>query len=408
MYAYKGSFAANTGTGNQTISGIVDETAASFTPKAILIWTTFGTSAAFADGWTFQIGMTDGTTTLSAQTAADDNVAAQRSRCQRSATNLVQIINSAGTALRTGAFVSFGSGQFVINWTTATGASEIFHYLALGGTDLNVLTTANRMDQIRTSAVASVASLAGIISCGAYTSTIGEMGSSFGWVALNGSSGVSNQGVSHAQIRDNVNPSQTKRFQRLARCRFRLTASLGAGIESFMDQDGMGFANHNADSNAFSHDLLLGGISVAGSSGLQPTSTGTQAVTGLGFSPKCVLVMSVGQTAQTTTQNEARLSLGAADRTRQGYAIAGSNNGVTPSVSVVNEDTSHVISCITPNATAASSTTDAQASIQSVDGDGFTLNWNAADATQRQYLWLAFGDAAPSGGGERSNTFVGY
>lgn len=406
MFAYKGSFAANTGTGNQTISGIVDETGTSFTPKAVLIWTTFGTSAAFADGWSFQIGMTDGTTTTSAQSVADDNVAAQRSRCQRSGTNLVQIINTSSTALRTGAFVSFGSGQFVINWTTASGASEVFHYLALGGSDLNVLETSNRMDQVRSSSVATVSSLAAIITCGAYTSTIGEMGSSFGWVTLNSGS-VTNQGISHSQIRDNVNPSQTRRFQRLDRCRHRLTSTLGAAVEAFMDQDGMGFASFSSDGNAFSHDLLLGGISAAGGSGLQPTSTGTQAVTGLGFSPKCVIITSVGQTAQTTVQNEARLSIGAADRTRQGYAIAGSNNGVTPSVSVVNQDTSNVITCITPNATAASSTIDSQASIQSIDSDGFTLNWTTADATQRQYLWLAFGDAAAASGGAKSTTFIG-
>lgn len=406
MKAYKGSFDAATVTGNQTISGIVDEDGNAFTPKAVLVWTSYTAAAGFVDGWTFQIGMSDGTTTCSAQSVADDNVAAQRSRVQRSGTNLVQIINAAGTALRTGAFVSFGSGQFVINWTTAPATAEKFHYLALGGADLNVLTTLNRMDQQRTSSVASVSNLAAIISCGAYSSTAGEMGSSLGWIAFNGDDGISSQGVSHSQIRDNVNPSQNKRFQRLNRCRFRLTSSLAAGIEAFMDQNGMGFAAYSADANAFSHDLLLGGIAAAGGSGLQPTGTGTQAISGLGFSPKCIIIMSVGQTAQTTVQNESRLCIGAADRTRQGYAIAGSNNGVTPSVSVGKYDLTKAIAAVTPNATAASTTTDAEASIQSIDADGFTLNWTTADAMQREYLWIALGDA-PAAVGERSRTFVG-
>jgi hypothetical protein len=146
---------------------------------------------------------------------------------------------------------------------------------------------------------------------------------------------------------------------------------------------------------------------MAAGSGLQPAATGTQAISGLGFSPKAVLLVSVGQTAQTTTQSEAKFSVGGCDRTRIGHAIAGSTNGVTPSVCVTNEDTINLLTSFTPNATAASSSVEAQATLNSIDIDGFTLNWTTADATQREYIWLAFGDAAVVASGERSRTFVG-
>jgi hypothetical protein len=58
----------------------------------------------------------------------------------------------------------------------------------------------------------------------------------------------------------------------------------------------------------------------------------------------------------------------------------------------------------TPAATGSSSTTEAQASLASLDADGFTLNWGTADATQREVLALAFGDA-PADSSEHSSVF---
>lgn len=405
MKAYVGTFDAATATGNQTISGIVDESAASFTPKAVIIWTAGRTASGFGDGWTFQIGISDGTNTASAETSADDNVAAQRSRSLRSSSRIAELINPAGTVLRAGTLSSFGSGQFVINWATAPATSEKFHYLALGGSDLNVLHTINRMDQVRT-ASATVDDFVACISSGGYAALAGAIATMVGWFVLD-DDGTVDQGVATPFIRDNVNPSQTKRYQRTSHNKavFNGTGS-GFVLDGLQDHIGLALAATVNDSNLFAHDLLLGGISAAAGSGLQPTSTGTQAISGLGFSPKCVIILSVGQTAQTTAQNEARFCMGAADRTRQGYQIAGSSNNVTPSVSVTKYDTSKVIAAISPNATAASSTTDAEASINSIDSDGFTLNWTTADATQREYLWIALGDL-PTPSGQRSRTFIG-
>jgi hypothetical protein len=410
MFAYKGSFAANAATGNQTISGIVDENAASFTPKAVLIWSSYGTSAAFADGWTFQIGITDGTTSLSTCTAASDNVAAQRAESLR-ASSFVRVINSAGTTLRTGAFVSFGSGNFVINWTTAPATSEIFHYIAFGGTDLTPLVEDVVFDGTSSlsRAVASIASFAGIIGLTGFgAASVNATGTGIGWYAPK-TDGTFSQGCASISIKDNSNPSVCGRYQRTSQYKSIFTAGSGTTIFAAAARDIFGdiFSAGGTSSNVFNPTLGFGGIAMAAGNGLQPTSTGTQAVTGLGFSPKCVLLVSVGGVASSATATEAKISVGACDRTRIGHAIAGSTTAVTPSVCVTNEDTSHIISCFTPNATAASSTVEAQASMSSIDADGFTLNWGTADATQREYVWVAFGDVAAATSGERSRTFVG-
>lgn len=409
MFAYKGTFAAATSTGNQTISGIVDENGSSFTPKAILLFSNFQTATGFNDGWFVAMGLTDGTTQMATCTAASDNVAAQRCETTKDTTKLIRVTNSAGTNQRVGTISSFGSGQFVINWTAVTASAEIFHYIAFGGSDLAAKQNNNVFDDTSTTRSADTFSalVSGILALHGFGApTAGGTGTAIGWFG-NKSDGSIPQGTASISIKDNSNPSLCARYQRTDQWKscFNNGASTLFGAAA-KDAFGDAFSANTNSSGVITAALAMGGIAVTAGSGLQPTSTGNQAVTGLGFSPKCVILVSVGQTAQTTTQNEAKFSIGAADRTRQGHIIAGSTHNVTPSVCVTNEDTSHVISCITPNATAGSTTTEAQAAMSSIDADGFTLNWGTADATQREYIWVAFGDT-PASSGERSRTFVG-
>lgn len=395
MKAYKGSFSANTGTGNQTISSIVDEAGTAFTPKALLIWSTFGTSAAYADAWFHCIGITDGTSSFSACTSASDNATPGRSISQRS-TSLVRLTNATGTSLRVGAFVSFGSGQFVINWTTATGSSEIFHYIAFGGSDLNAaaLTIEVGVQDIR--GTTTLANFTGALCSMAFGApSAAATGTGLGWYIPQVASGTVSQSVACTHIRDSVNPAKTAHYQNTSEYKalFSSGSDLGLLVSAKKDLFGESYTLYGNSANGHVHTLGFGGIAMACGSGLQPTSTGTQAVSGLGFSPKAIIVVSVGHAASSATAAEARISIGGADRTRQGHTYAGAVSGNADSRCVTNEDTSNIISCRTPNATAASTTTESQASVSSIDSDGFTLNWGTADATQRQYIWLAFGDA---------------
>lgn len=409
MYAYKGTFTANTGTGNQTVSGIVDETGAAFTPKAVILWSNYGTTTGFLDGYSYSFGFADGTTAGAVSTTASDNVATIRAAGSTSATGMAcKNAATSTTITRLGAFSSFGSGQFVINWSTADGVAPTYHYLALGGSELNVAGYLDELNRFPGAAFASITSPAAFVNfAGLSTTSLGHTGIGFlaWWNA------VRNQALAIAGIDDSTT-STSRRIQRKDRVYASMAVS-GAGVFNMGGVDGLGtFWDVLTDtSNAQGYTLALSGIAAACGSGLQPTATGTQAVSGLGFSPKCVLIASIGNVAitNTTVANDAKISVGGADRTRQGHAVAACTAAANPSVCVTKYDTTNIVTAVTANATAASSTIDAQAALQSIDADGFTLNWTTADATQREYIWLALGDvpAAGGGGGEHAHTFFG-
>lgn len=408
MKAYKGTFTANTATGNQTVNGIVDESAAAFTPKAVILWTSYVTAdVTFADGFAFGTGMTDGTTSGAASAVASDNVAAQR--CTSTITTTMAVMNTAAatTAVRSGAFVSFGSGEFVIDWTVQDGVAAIYHYIALGGDDLDVAVVSSVVQQVRT-AVTSAFPLVGHIDiAGAVLTSDMLLGTAF--VAIQ-PSGAFGQGLSNVYIDDNNNPSDCTRFQRADQSALYMTSTNTISAVGAEDPLGMLVSATTAANALTRKALMIGGVYMAGGSLLQPAAPGTQAVTGLGFSPKCVMFFSIGNVAlaATTSATDAKLCVGGADRTRQGMALALSTNGVTPSVCVKYSDSSaNVIAAGTANATAGSSTIEALADLQSIDADGFTLDWTVADATAREVLWVALGDAPAPASGETAYPFVG-
>ncbi|HEV3217117.1 MAG TPA: hypothetical protein VGZ27_15400, partial [Vicinamibacterales bacterium] len=108
-------------------------------------------------------------------------------------------------------------------------------------------------------------------------------------------------------------------------------------------------------------------------------------ITGLGFQPSVLLLASDQDIPQTTPTVTARMSIGAGDGTASGSAAVTNNQGVTPT-SVQNYDIGTKIFTKINNNT---STIDAQASLVSLDADGFTLNWTTNDTVATQILYLA-------------------
>ncbi len=396
MKVFKGSFSANTTTGNQTVSGIQDDLGVPFTPKAIIIWTSYQTAAGFSDGYQYQIGLCDGTNQNSWAVIADDNTSPNDTDRCKTESHLVEIHSVAGTDIRVGDIVSFGSGQFVINWTTADATAAIFHFMAFGGSDLSAAVQTDTMVS-NLNTVPDFSDVTFGISLIFYVLCVpnGDAGNgpTFGWAAVANGQTIT-QGTACAQVRDAQTTSITGRYQRPGRCAtiMNSTTQTSAGDLAFRSLGLYTVVNLTA-STIHAHFLALGGFAAKAGDGLQPTGTGNQSITGVGFKPKGVMMMSVGQTAQTTVQTEARFSLGGADGTNQGWAWCGAANGVNPSRVAGGDSVSNIVTMSTPTATGSSSTTEAQASLQSLEVDGFTLNWGTADATQREYLWCAFGDS---------------
>src|SRR5215469_573165 len=328
MAFYKGVFTANTGTGNQTVSGIVDENGASFTPKAVMLWSAYLTSSAFTDGYLFQQGLTDGTNQNSTVVLSTDNASPNVSRVTTNITSLVTIINSAGTATRVGTFVSFSSGQFVINWTTADGLAPKFHFIAFGGTSLSA-----SVGSLSMVGPASVPTLAFQPSClimmhNATTGT-GAPGPQMSFASyLDGTQALASNSLLTGQT-----TSSAFRYERTTRAASLLNGANGAAFAEY----GFGYLGlvqftQPTAASALNY-LALGGVNATVGSGLQPTTTGNQSVTGKSFTPKGLMMASIGNVAVTTIQhNGSALSFGAADATRQGWDWTGATNGMSPSV----------------------------------------------------------------------------
>jgi hypothetical protein len=398
----KGVFTAATVTGVQTVTGMSDGT--DFTPEVVLLWTTYQTAAGYTDEAVWQMGASDGTSHWSVYCRTSDNNSPSDGDSTSSTASWVVIRNLTGTNQRVGAFSAFNPGEFAIDWTTADAVAAIFHFVALAGTDISGQT----LNFPSTTFVPSVTPAFPITAL-LLTEGAGAVDSCFtnvGWAASDPAGTVA-QGAMAITIEDQAT-SDTHRYQRTTLCSTFLSASTGAvAVEIAYSHLGL---NLVTSASTTVNGLLLGGSGLAAAAGSfnAPTSTGAQSVTGLTFEPKVIFVMSYGETAQATLQTQARWSFGAATASAQGRSWFGGEDNVATSQTARGHSTSVVVSTADPNATGASSVATSEAALTSLNADGFTLNWTAADATARQILWLALGDAdAAATGGEHSHVFVG-
>lgn len=129
-----GSFDINAATGNQTVTGIVNQDGASFTGQLVLFYNTAAnvTEGAAAAGRNMFGSATSSTNRIC--TAGMDTDAADPINCSRYLTASKCIIQVSPTAV-TGAadFVSFANGQFTIDVTTAPAAAFRIGYIVLSG-----------------------------------------------------------------------------------------------------------------------------------------------------------------------------------------------------------------------------------------------------------------------------------
>jgi hypothetical protein len=413
LQIFQGTFTANTGTGNQTISGIVDQAAAAFTPKAILIWTTYQTGAGFTDEQVFQKGLTDGVQQASHYARASDNDSPNDTDRAVSVAAVVAIRNLAGTNVRVGTIGTISSGQFVINWTTADGSAQIFHFLAIGGSDVNCRVGTGTTSDLATSGLVFPGDAKAVILFQAGSS--GDFGANHpavGFIAIAEDGVTVTQACASVMTEDAQATSDTWRYQRDDRCGVIQAEGTGAEFNALTFSVTGGLVLAAGTGNVTFAYLAIGGSGVSAKVGsaLQPTTTGTQAISGLGFEPAGVLLMSVGQTPQSTVQTETRFSFGAMTAAAQGVGWIGNLDAQNPSVSARRHATTKCLTMSTPAATGSSSTTEAEAEFDSLDADGFTLDWTTADATQRQYLYLALGEGAGGAGGGvmGARIFTGY
>lgn len=115
-----------------------------------------------------------------------------------------------------------------------------------------------------------------------------------------------------------------------------------------------------------------------------PTTTGTQAYTGVGFQPGCLLAISAGlATAPPAAGDGLKISFGAGTSSTSRWVLSGESvDAQTTSDSYKSLLATKLIHTIQGGAV------DIAADIESLDSDGFTLDWENVDGSNQNYCWV--------------------
>jgi len=143
------------------------------------------------------------------------------------------------------------------------------------------------------------------------------------------------------------------------------------------DADGFTLNYNNTINGADISYLGLSGTDILGATAgnfAAATSTGNQAVTGIGFQPNLVLFITNLQTASGVANNNSCFSFGATDGTNQWACGLGLQNA---QATMNNRRGFYTNRCIMVPA-AGSNVMAHDAAITSMDADGFTVNWQTA------------------------------
>ena len=383
LSAKVGSLACPSATGNQAITGL------GFQPKAIIFFGN-GMTADGAGGSNSQDAQMSCYLGVAAGTSGGcmtDNDDFTSGNPQMDTAHCIQqgIGNFNNKAIKIQAsLVSLDANGFTLNWTNVT-SGFIVNYLALGGTELQASVTSPTVPTGVGSwgiTGAGFAPDAAIILLGA---TGFNLYAGIGLISKTAQAetvaGAFNTGTNALGEYERTNQAianvsgAVKEFE--------------AALTSF-DTDGvtLNVTSRASGATLGCTVLWLKGVQMFAGNGLQKTSTGTQAYTGFGFTPKALLLAGAGKTAGTTIVSNIGVNwmFGATDGTNRGvtYKLSNANGNHTL-------DRTKLYKILQDN---AAGTVLAAADLSTFDTDGFTLNYTTADATAREFLALAFGDPA--------------
>jgi hypothetical protein len=392
-----GSFAANTTATQQAV-------VVGFQPAVVLFYgtadTADGTSAHMIGGLGVGVSVTDERSiAVRSRDARADGAPARR---QTTGVCYGLITSNATTVLRECEYLGtddVSGGRFLVNWTTAHTSAHIVNYLAIGGSDLTHVATG--ADTAPTTATAKATTGLGfqpdcVLLCGVRTTSESVLQAATTNVAL-GVMTADSQACHVTRHRDGSALADIISMQQTDKCLTYLVDNTDGVAEQAerqsLDSDGFTLNWTTVSGSAmYFYWIALKGPQFKVVSHTQNTSTGTKQTTGVGFQPSGLLFGSFKQPADTSVviADPGTWTLGAASGSSARSAIwLGDLNDAT------NTDTDSALtrSAVLQARAPGTATVVAEADLQSLDSDGFTLNWTTADATARQFWSLAIGAA---------------
>jgi hypothetical protein len=377
----RGSFAANTSTGDQAITGL------GFQPKAMLFYSSMQTAAGYGTDGATMLGLADATAEGGIASRRTDNSATGAK--SHSETKALTFINANNTLDAEGTVVLDSDG-FTVNWSDAPASAWVIQYLALGGSDVENV----KVGAYQTPADPTTGNVS--------TTGVGFQPNFLLAVhCFAGSAGTSSGGA----------PSMGIGCATSSRARWAVSATefaFRANTDRWITFQGIGQGNNGADFVSFGSDGWTSNWSaspftarravymaiefteppVVGND-TQKTSTGTKATTGVGFTPKALLLSGTGGVGSNNNDGTGA-TVGSAVSGSEGFMWYGgldSGGG--------RYDRAYTVDKATRHATRAS-TTNAEADLSSLDADGFTLDWTTADGNADVFMYAAFGEASSS------------
>lgn len=407
-----GTFQSIAGTGNQSITGV------GFTPKSLIIWShELNSLNSFSSDAVFDIGFASSTSAERFHGMYNFDASASADCTEtRTNVNIIGIDFDIDNVIDTRAnLTTFGSDGFTLNWTANSAGLTRYNYIAIGGADLTdtasgQITAPSSTGDQATTGVGFMPDFVLFLADNMTAAQDDQTVSNTGSVALGCMNDVGEQAAIAVIAEDAVATMETARYQRDDKCLAIFTKNNDASLSheaTFVSMDSDGFTiNYSTAATADKRIMYLAfkGIDTKIESFTSPTA-GTapvaQATTGVGFAPRGMIFMTVGNTASASIADHLRLSFGAATASdAEADVWTGDQNAAADSVTACRLDNASCIRISDETTSAGSTTTQALADFTSLDEDGFSLNWSVKDGSNAyQIIYIALGDHTVEAGG---------
>lgn len=397
--------AANTATGNQTISVDVG----GLTPLAALFILSRGvTDATAADHAMFSYGATDGTRQWATATADEHNVADADNDAFIDDDHLILTLAPGDVTIDgSAAFVSFGADQVVINWDDAPPAAYLLTVVAFAGTDLDVYCDAVTAaavqdaafdvtgpgfepDVVLTSISQNIASTDGSSTTQCTISLGVTHNNGAGTITQRGAIIQSQTGAAAQQVN-----SQLRSDYACPRIAANDTGVIGSFEVTSFDSSGFSFTARIGPVTRGIGYLALkfnGAVSSWVGTWSTPTSTGSDAETGPNFEPQFVLGLMTGVETINTNFSDSHAGL---------YGVTVMTAAAQYSTTIALEDAAATMNTQSLaddqaiNLPAHDGAGLLAATFTSFDATGWTLNYSAVSAAAKLFGALAIGVNPP-------------
>ena len=393
LIAEAGTFSSPGSTGNDTVA-LSNFTGV--TPKVLIVWASHADSTD-GNGPLTTAALSFGVAASSTERAvvairSENGQATSDSWRYQDNTKVATILDSGGTRKEEADFVSFGTNEFTLNWTTVDSVHWRYNYLALGGDDLTdvyldaFLSPTSNGSQARTGVGFEPTSL---ITFSTMSATAGPLLNTWGILGLGIHDGTNSTALA-VTSRDAVGTSDTVRamdssFVHLANADG--TTWEKASVTS-LDSDGYTLDWTTTRTTAAIHYVLcLRGPQMQRMVVNQP-ATNTTATRSVGFAPKAALSFSAMAPSSASINDDGRAAVGGWDSSNK-QASAGwmDANGQATTDADCYQNNATFLSHYDHTQTLKGSMTAA------ASGTDLIETWTSVDGTQREHAMLVFGDA---------------